>query len=59
MGDYEITCVNCGWLGTDVELICSEEGDKSDKPVSQIEFNLCPDCGGINIDDISDDGVEL
>lgn len=45
MGDeYYLECENCGWQGTEEQLVCSEEDGHSDKPVAQIQFNLCPDC---------------
>lgn len=50
MDDYcNSECEDCGWQGSYMELVCSDDDDKSDKPVSEIEFNRCPDCDGLNI----------
>ena len=51
----EIECEDCGWQGDISELHCSDEDDKSRKPVSEISFNLCPDCGSANIVDYDDE----
>jgi len=48
--DYQV-CENCGWSGHESELVCSEEDNKSKKPVNEIAFNLCPNCGS---DDVID-----
>jgi len=39
-----IECLECGWQGSPSELICSKEDGKSDKPTSEIKFNICPNC---------------
>jgi len=54
-GYYDIECGDCGWTGNHAELECSEEDDKSGKPVCKIKFNCCPDCGSTEIYDIPDD----
>lgn len=48
MSDYEIECYECGWAGTPGELHCSPEDAKSNKPVGEIEFNRCPNCGEVD-----------
>ncbi len=48
----EIECNSCGWQGDTSELHCSD--DDWNKPVDQIPFNLCPDCGSSDIDDYED-----
>ena len=56
MNDYpEIMCDDCGWEGFDSELECSEHDAASDKPVREIAFDRCPDCGGRNISDTDHD----
>jgi len=52
---YDVECMDCGWTGNYSELECSEEDDKSGKPVREIRFNRCPDCGSADVSDISDD----
>ena len=49
-----IECEDCGWQGSGSELHCSDEDHKSDKPVAEIPFNLCPECGSKNIVDYED-----
>lgn len=52
-----LECNECGWQGEPGELVCSDEDDASNKPVSEIKFNLCPDCWAV--DDFEDlDGDE-
>ena len=58
MNDYELECMECGWMGLYQELHCSEEDSKSDKPTEQIKFNLCPDCGGTEFEELEDDDEE-
>lgn len=48
----QIECLNCGWQGSPGELVCSDEDDASDKKVSEIKFNICPQCG--EVDDFED-----
>jgi len=52
---YNVECEDCGWQGSDTELVCSDEDDKSDKPVNQIAFNRCPRCDSMNIVDIDEE----
>jgi len=40
----EIECIECGWQGDYSQLVCSDDDDKSNKPIDQIKFNHCPDC---------------
>lgn len=46
--EYEIECTECGWSGSYVELLCSEEDSKSDKDSSDCMFNVCPECGAVD-----------
>jgi len=53
--ESEIECTECGWQGYVGELLCSDEDDDSDKPVHEIKFNICPDCGEIDcFEDVED-----
>ena len=48
--EYEyLECAACGWQGTEDELVCSDEDDKSDKPLEQIKFNRCPRCDSADV----------
>ena len=44
--EYEIECIDCGWIGGYSDLQCSDEdaGDGA-KPVDLVDFNRCPGCG--------------
>ena len=52
-------CQSCGWQGSESELICSEEDEVSDKPVNQIIFDRCPECGSDEIDEMDDLDVDM
>ena len=54
---YDTECMDCGWTGNNSELECSEEDEKSDKPVRERKFNCCPDCGSTDVSDIDDDNA--
>lgn len=56
--EYKIECEKCGWQGDASELVCSDEDDKSNKPVSEIKFNRCPDCYSMDIVDFEEDEEE-
>ncbi len=49
MGEYQKECQECGWRGLDAEL--DETNDES----SGHAQNFCPDCGGIDIQDLNPD----
>lgn len=55
MEDYNVVCEDCDWTGHHSQLICSEEDDKSKKPVSEIKFDCCPECGSTNVVDYDED----
>lgn len=40
----ELECTECGWQGWVNNLLCST--DDEDKPLKDITFDICPDCGG-------------
>jgi len=42
----EIECTVCGWQGYTGDLL--QHPDDDDKPISEMRFNVCPECGGIN-----------
>ena len=52
---YNVECEDCGWMGNDTELVCSDEDAASKKKVSEMLFNLCPNCTSTNIVDIEED----
>lgn len=55
MSEIEMECDECGWLGYVAELVCSEEdGNASDKPLDEIKFNRCPNCGSLEVYDVED-----
>lgn len=51
----ELECLECGWTGDVLELHCSDEDADGDKPVNEIKFNQCPDCGCTEFDDVECD----
>lgn len=51
--ELEVKCNNCFWQGDILELCCSKEDFESNKLSSECKFNLCPECGSIDITDIN------
>ena len=48
----EVRCQDCSWEGAINELVCSDEDFKSDKPSRECNFNRCPRCNSLNIEDL-------
>lgn len=48
-------CEDCYWEGDYSELHCSDEDANSDKLCSEINFNLCPECGSDKVFDMDDE----
>jgi len=48
MGEWEITCSDCGWQGSASEL--TEETDNA----SGQSLKFCPDCGGFEFEKPAD-----
>jgi len=51
----DVECTSCSWSGHHSELVCSDEDSGSDRPESLIHFNLCPDCGSDEIEDMDEE----
>lgn len=58
MSEYEIECEECNWMGDVSHLVCSDEDAASDKELSEIKFNRCPECGSTDIVDIDEEEDE-
>lgn len=50
--EYTIECQECSWSGDHSDLVCSDEDSDSEKEISEIDFNLCPNCGSLDIEDL-------
>jgi len=55
MFDEDIECQECGWQGFEQLLVCSKEDAESNKPVDEIAFIYCPECGSEDICDIGNE----
>ena len=51
---YTIECAGCGWIGCHNDLVCSDEDAASEKAVEEIKFDLCPECGTSEMEDLED-----
>jgi hypothetical protein len=49
LGEHQKECQECGWRGVTAEL-----DETNDDPSGQTKI-FCPDCGGINIQDLNPD----
>ena len=47
MDEFEVECVDCNWQGYSSDLV-SKTVDWEDK-----DFSFCPDCGGDDIQEIT------
>ena len=45
--DFDVECEDCGWSGYDYELIEDCRGE-----------DICPECGGDNLTDLSEEEEE-
>lgn len=54
----EIECQKCGWIGDPSECVCSDADANSDKKVSQIKFDKCPNCGADDFKNVDGDDEE-
>ena len=56
MDNPMIECTECGWQGDPSEPVCSDEdGEDMNKPIEEISFNICPDCGAVDCFEDCDD----
>jgi hypothetical protein len=49
MSEHQKECRDCGWRGKAAELDESEGGSDGKKHI------FCPDCGGVDIEDLNPD----
>jgi hypothetical protein len=52
MGQLQKECLDCGWRGRADELDESREESGGKKHI------FCPDCGGVDIEDLSPDEMD-
>ena len=52
MSEHHKECQDCGWRGIAADL------DETDDPSSGKTHIFCPDCGGMDIEDLNPDDQE-